>query len=89
MAMVTYTIAAPFFGILVDRIGPRKVILPGIVLMGLGLALCSRIETVTQFYLFYGVIVGTGVTALSIVPFTVLLATGSKGGEAWPMAWQG
>jgi MFS family permease len=74
MAMVTYTIAAPIFGILVDRIGPRKVILPGTVLMGIGLALCSRIETVTQFYLFYGVIVGTGVTALSIVPFTVLLA---------------
>jgi MFS family permease len=74
VAMVAYTIAAPFAGMLVDRIGLRKVILPGIVLMGLGLFLCSRIQTVTQFYLFYGVIVGVGVTSLSIVPFTVILS---------------
>jgi MFS family permease len=74
VAMVAYTIAAPLTGILVDRIGLRKVVLPGIVLMGVGLFLCSRIQTITEFYLFYGVIVGTGVTSLSIVPFTVILA---------------
>ena len=74
VAMVTYTVMAPLIGILVDRIGPRKVILPGIALMSVGLFLCSRIQTIAQFYLFYGVIVGTGVTCLSIVPFTVILA---------------
>jgi len=74
VAMVAYTVMAPVIGILIDRIGPRKVILPGIVLMSVGLFLCSRIQTITQFYLFYGVIVGTGVTCLSIVPFTVILA---------------
>jgi len=62
VAMVAYTVMAPVIGILIDRIGPRKVILPGIVLMSVGLFLCSRIQTITQFYLFYGVIVGTGVT---------------------------
>jgi MFS family permease len=73
VAMVAYTAMAPVVGILVDRIGLRKVIVPGIVLMGVGLLLCSQIQTINQFYVFYGVIVGTGVTSLSIVPFTVIL----------------
>jgi MFS family permease len=39
ITMLSYMIMAPIVGTLVDRIGPRKVILPGIVLTGLGLLL--------------------------------------------------
>lgn len=74
IAMFVYMIMAPIIGTLVDRIGPRKVILPGIILTGLGLLLCTQIQTLTQFYLFFGVLVGMGVTCLSIAPFTVILA---------------
>jgi MFS family permease len=74
IAMFVYMIMAPIIGTLVDRIGPRKVILPGIILTGLGLFLCTQIQTLIQFYLFFGVIVGMGVTCLSIAPFTVILA---------------
>jgi len=74
IAMLVYMITAPIIGTLVDRIGPRKVILPGIILMGLGLLLCTQIQTLIQFYLFFGLIVGMGVTCLSIAPFTVILA---------------
>jgi len=73
VAMLVYTVAAPITGNLTDRIGPRKIVVPGIVLMGLGLLLCTQIQTLLQFYLFFGVIVGVGVTCLSIVPFTVTL----------------
>ncbi len=73
IGMFAYMIVAPIVGLLVDRIGPRKVILPGIVLTGLGLLLCTQIETLFQFYLFYGVMVGIGITCLSIAPFTVIL----------------
>jgi MFS family permease len=72
--MLVYMIMAPVTGTLVDRIGPRKTILPGIVLTGLGFLLCTQIRSLSQFCLFFGVIVGTGVTCLSIAPFTVLLA---------------
>jgi MFS family permease len=41
IAMAVYMIMAPTIGTLVDRIGPRKVILPGIILTGLGLLLCT------------------------------------------------
>ncbi len=74
IAMLSYMIMAPITGSLVDRIGPRKVILPGIVLTGLGLFLCAQIQTLAQFYLFFGVIVGAGMTCLSIAPFTVILS---------------
>jgi MFS family permease len=74
IAMVVYMIMAPTIGTLVDRIGPRKVILPGIILTSLGLLLCTQIKTILQFYLFFGIIVGIGVTCLSIAPFTVILA---------------
>lgn len=73
IGMFAYMIVAPIVGLLVDRIGPRKVILPGIVLTGLGLLLCTQIETLFQFYLFYGVMAGIGITCLSIAPFTVIL----------------
>jgi MFS family permease len=74
IAMLVYMTMAPIIGVLVDRIGPRKTILPGIVLTGLGFLLCTQIESLFQFYLFFGAIVGIGVTCLSIAPFTVLLA---------------
>jgi MFS family permease len=74
IAMLVYMIMAPIIGTLVDRIGPRKTILPGIFLTGLGFFLCTQIESLLQFYVFFGAIVGIGVTCLSIAPNTVLLA---------------
>ncbi len=74
VAMLVYMVMAPFIGALVDRIGPRKTILPGIFLTGLGFLLCTQIQSLFQFYLFFGGIVGMGVTCLSIAPYTVLLA---------------
>jgi MFS family permease len=73
IGMFAYMAMAPIVGVLVDRIGPRKVILPGIFLTGLGLLLCTQIETLFQFYLFFGVMTGIGITCLSIAPFTVIL----------------
>ena len=74
IAMVAYMVMAPIVGILVDRIGPRRVMLPGIILTGVGLLLCTQVETLTQFYLFYGVVAGIGIPCLSIAPFTIILA---------------
>ncbi len=74
LTMLVYTIMAPITGSLTDRFGSRKIVLPGIVLIGVGLLLCTQTRTLLQFYLFFGVIVGVGMTCFSIVPFTVVLA---------------
>jgi MFS family permease len=39
-----------------------------------GFFLCSRMTTLWQFYLYYGIIVGTGFTALGFIPHVALMA---------------
>ncbi len=73
MALITYTALAPIVGGLIDRFGPRRVIGPGILVLAAGLILCSRVNTLSQFYFFYGLIIGVGVTCISIVPYTAIL----------------
>jgi MFS family permease len=74
MAMLTYTFIAPVVGGLIDRLGPRRVIVPGILLLFAGLVLCSSVKTLFQFYLFYGVLVAAGSTCIAIVAFSAILA---------------
>ncbi|MGR9250088.1 MFS transporter [Rhizobium leguminosarum] len=47
-----------FWGAASDRFGPRVVVLIGSVLLGLALVLASRAETLLQFQLTYGILVG-------------------------------
>jgi len=74
MALITYTVMAPLVGGLIDRFGPRRIIIPGILLLASGLILCAYIEILLQFYLIYGAIVGIGVTCIGIVSYTAILA---------------
>jgi len=55
-ALLTYTVLAPLVGGLIDRLGPRRVIVPGIVVLVAGLALYASIRTLFDFYLFYGIV---------------------------------
>lgn len=48
-------------GPIADRTGPRRVVLVGILLTGLGLLLASRARTLWQVYLTYSLGVGVGV----------------------------
>ncbi len=74
MALITYTCMAPLVGGLIDRFGPRRVIAPGILLLAVGLMLCSKIEFLSQFYIFYGVVAGTGISCIGIVSYSAILA---------------
>src|SRR4051794_22214031 len=59
------------WGILVDRFGPRLIVLSGGVLLGLGIALASRSRSLLEFQLVYGLLVGAGAGAI----FPPLMAT--------------
>ncbi|MBW9051617.1 MFS transporter [Rhizobium mesosinicum] len=52
-----------FWGAASDRYGPRPVVLIGSVILGLALMLASRAETLLQFQLTYGVLVGLSASA--------------------------
>ena len=47
-------------GFLTDRLGPRLVMTISCFLLGMGYLLMSQVSSIWQLYLFYGVIVGTG-----------------------------
>jgi MFS family permease len=74
MALITYTILAPLAGGLIDRIGPRRVVVPGIFILAIGLILCSTIDRLSQFYIYYGVVMGAGITSIGIVTYSAILA---------------
>ncbi len=64
-------IAAFFWGMALDRFGPRPVLLAGSTILGLGLVLASRARSVTEFQLLFGLVVGVGAGAI----FAPLMAT--------------
>jgi sugar phosphate permease len=70
MALITYTILAPLVGGLIDRFGPRRIIGTGILLLALGLILCSSVRSLARFYFTYGVIMAAGITCISIVSYS-------------------
>jgi MFS family permease len=68
---VTMGIASFGWGMMMDRFGPRPVLLAGSSILGLGLVLASRASTVEAFQFLYGGLVGAGGGAI----FAPLMAT--------------
>ena len=62
---------SPFVGWFIDRFGPRRVMLAGIVATGLGFIMLSRINSLWQFYLAFTVIT----LGLSFGTFLVITTT--------------
>jgi MFS family permease len=61
---VTMGVSAFGWGALLDRFGPRLVVLSGAILLGLGLFLASRSTSLLEFQIIYGVVVGAGAAAV-------------------------
>jgi len=63
-----------FLGILVgnlnDRFGPRVIMTVTGLFFGSSYLLLSRIDTVWQLYLFYGLVGGIGLSAVDVIPLT-------------------
>ncbi len=51
-------------GRLTDKFGPRPVVTAGVLFLGLGFFLMSRINTIWQLYLVFGLITGVGMSGL-------------------------
>ena len=50
------SIVGPVVGILVDKIGPRKVVVTGVTIIGVGFLILSQTSGLWMFYLAYAVI---------------------------------
>lgn len=67
-----YAVSAPLVGRLAGRIGVRRTVLIGGLLLGGGGALVSTIQELWHLYLFWGVIAATGAAALYVIPTMIL-----------------
>jgi MFS family permease len=65
---------SPLVGILVDRVGPRRVMLAGAWVLGGASALASQIGSLWSLYAITGVLAAAGVCAVSWVPTGALIA---------------
>lgn len=63
LAFLSMGVAGFGWGTLSDRIGPRKVVLAGIVLLGLASMLASRATRLVEFQLCFGLLVGVAAGA--------------------------
>jgi MFS family permease len=61
----------PAFGALIDRFGPRRVILPSMALMAAGTALVSLAARPWQFIALYGIVAAVGYTGTGLLPVSV------------------
>jgi MFS family permease len=65
---------SPLVGILVDRLGPARLVLIGGVLLALGLLASSFVDALWQLILLYGVIMTLGANCLGLVVFVPMLS---------------
>ncbi|HSF58718.1 MAG TPA: MFS transporter [Candidatus Binatia bacterium] len=74
LGSVMWTLAAPVIGMLLDRLGPRIVLSGGAIIMALGFAVSGMADTVTEFYLGMGVLMGVGFAALPMTSQATFLS---------------
>jgi MFS family permease len=67
-------VTSPLVGILVDRLGPQRLVLIGGVLLALGLLGSSFVQALWEVVLLYGVIMTLGANCLGLVVFVPLLS---------------
>src|SRR6266704_2058846 len=74
---------SPVVGMLVDRVGPRRVMLGGAVVLGSACVLASRIDSLASLYLVTGVLAAAGVCAVSWIPSGALIARWGPAVSGW------
>lgn len=73
LAMVVLSLCQPIVGILVDRVGPKKILVGGLALLGVSLVPFSYVTNLWQVYLLYGLLMSFGLAAASPVLATSLV----------------
>ena len=67
-------VSSPFVGVLVDRLGPRRLLMLGSVLLILSLAASAFASELWQMIVLYGVVMTIGANCLGLVVFVPILS---------------
>ena len=63
--LLLYGVAAPVVGFILDKYGPRRVMLTSLTLLSTGLLCTTLVQELWQFWLTWGVMVGLGAGGMS------------------------
>src|SRR6266852_3361709 len=74
ISSVLQGVLSPPVGMLVDRLGPRRVMLGGALVLAVACMLSSRIGSLWSLYIVVGVLAAAGACAVSWVPTGALIA---------------
>ncbi len=72
--LVVDGILSPVVGYLLDRYGTKQIAAIGCLILAVGLVLSSRIDSLWQFYIFFGLISALGITFTGMVPHVFLIS---------------
>lgn len=91
IGMVALALCQPFVGVLVDRLGAKRVLVAGTLLLGVVLVPLSSVTQLWQVYLLYGLVASLGFAATSPVNATALVGRwfGRRRGTAMAIATSG
>lgn len=75
LGLFIYGLSQPLTGWLVNRYGPRKIILWGVIVYGLSALSTAFVNSLWQLYLLYGVVMGIAWAACTTVSLSALISS--------------
>jgi MFS family permease len=91
LAIIFEGACLPWAGGLIDRIGGRKTLTIGGLILAAGLAFSSTISSLWQFYFWVGMVCALGIALIGMVPHVAILSREfpARRGTALGIAWAG
>jgi MFS family permease len=74
MNLIVDAILSPIVGHLLDRYGPKRIVGIGCLILASGLLLSSQINSLWQFFIFFGLVSAIGLSFIGHVPHVVLIS---------------
>jgi MFS transporter, OFA family, oxalate/formate antiporter len=65
---------SPVVGYLLDRYGPKKVVVAGCLALMIGLFFSARVTELWELYLYFGLVVAIGITFMGMVPHVFIIS---------------
>jgi MFS family permease len=91
LAIIFEGACLPWAGGLIDRIGGRKTLIAGGVILAIGLGFASTISNIWQLYFWIGIVAAVGIALIGMVPHVAILSREfpQRRGTALGIAWAG
>ncbi len=91
LAIIFEGACLPFVGGLIDRVGGRKTLIGGGLVLAAGLSLASTISSIWQFYFWIGIVSAFGIALIGMVPHVAIITREfpQRRGTALGIAWAG